>query len=443
MTSRGWVAAWGIAAIVGSAACAELMAQGGTAEAEAAYLRGEYSKAESGWREALLAKDRAGAPDPPGRAVLEFNLATALRAEARFDEAEQLYAKALSTREQLFGSESPLLAGPLRGLALVRLTMGKLDAAAALIARVRSIEARTPVARAEQGDTELVSATILFRQGAVAESQARATDALHLLEGGGARYTPSRIEVLSLLGLIARSKSNYRAAEEYYNSALAALADSGALSHPDRAVVWNNLGQVKLAEGRWREAESLFQRAIALWTNVYGPEHPDVASGLTNLAMVYGKRKRYATAEGLLRRAIAIHTRSGGAESSKVALDWNNVGYLKMRQGSFHVAEMAFRVSLRIYERTLGPEHPDTAQELENLAMACVAQKRYADATPLLARAVAIRERRPGPQDTELGELLETYARVLRIDESYARAAEVEARAMRIRVQALIHKSEQ
>jgi tetratricopeptide (TPR) repeat protein len=360
------------------------------------------------------------------------------QAQARYDDAARLYQEVLSIREQLFGTESSLLTGVLRGLALVNLAKGHQDAAAALLTRVQMLEEKNSIPPGERAETAVLSATIQFKRGAVQEAAVQAAQGLKELDRSTPGYAMSRIEALNLLGVIARSRSDFQLAEQYHLDALTQIGDT---AHPSKAAMWNNLGQVKTALGQWQEAESLYRRAIALWTEVYGPNHPDLASGLTNLAMLYGNRKKYTKAETMLRRALDMDVASVGSVSVKAAVDWNNLGYVAIRRRAFEDAESLFRRALAIYEKLLGPDHPDTGQELENLAIVCTQRKRYADAAPLFQRALAIRERAFGPLDAGLGKLLETYARVLRMNSDFAGAAQMEARAMRIQVQNLIHKN--
>src|SRR5436305_14568210 len=94
-----------------------------------AFARGEFSKAESGWRRLLDQEHAAGGIQESKIAPIEFNLTAAVRAQGRYPEAESLYQDVLKIYSRLEGPDGLSQIGALRGLALLNLAQGDLDRA--------------------------------------------------------------------------------------------------------------------------------------------------------------------------------------------------------------------------------------------------------------------------------------------------------------------------
>jgi tetratricopeptide (TPR) repeat protein len=183
----------------------------------------------------------------------------------RFFEAEPILKRALTSSEELFGQDHPLVAIYLNNYAQMLGATGRLEEAEMLMRRALRIN------EASYGKEH-------FR---VAVS-------------------------LNNLAQLLKETNRFEEAEQMMHKALAIDEASLGSDHPKVAIRVNNLAQLMQAERRYAEAEPLLRRALAIDESVFGPNHPNVASGLNNLAQLMASTGREGKAEGLIQRALDI-----------------------------------------------------------------------------------------------------------------------------------------
>jgi tetratricopeptide (TPR) repeat protein len=112
-----------------------------TGDSFAAYQEGRFGDAEKILRAQLKRIDReeSAAAEMPG---VVTELADLYRVQARYDEAEPLYRRAIALAEARHGSEHPALARTLNGLALLYRAQGQYEQAEPLCRRALAIAER-------------------------------------------------------------------------------------------------------------------------------------------------------------------------------------------------------------------------------------------------------------------------------------------------------------
>jgi CHAT domain-containing protein len=278
-----------------------LVLQGRSYEGQA-----RYSEAEAVYARALPIYEKFSGRDHTDAADQLINLARVYRAQGRYAESGRFYLRALPIQEKALGRDHHDLAQTLNNLAIVYHTQGKYAEAEGLYTRVLTIEEK--------------------------------------------KLGPDHLDVgtaLNNLGDLYERLDRYDEAERLHKRALAIKEKALGSDHPDVATPLSHLGSLNRTLERYGEAERLHQRALAIREQALGREHPDVADSLTNLANVYSDQRKYADAEPLARRALAIQ------------------------------------------EAVLGPEHPETARKLYNLALLEAARGQTAAAVAWSRRATA------------------------------------------------------
>jgi tetratricopeptide (TPR) repeat protein len=119
-----------------------------------AYQQGRYGDAERLLVNALKRSER-GAPEAPDLAAALARLADLYRAQARYEEAEPLYRRAIALEEGTHGGEHPRVARVLNNLALVYRAQGLYEQAEPLCRRALAI-----AERAHGGEHPLTAAAI-------------------------------------------------------------------------------------------------------------------------------------------------------------------------------------------------------------------------------------------------------------------------------------------
>lgn len=197
------------------------------------------------------------------------NLAQALEASGRLEDAEELYRKSLKLSELTYGVNHPSVAVRLNNLG--------------------------NILRATQREAE---AEILHRRA---------------LEIDEFTYGPRHIEVatdLLNLGGTLQSLSRLEEAESVLRRSLEIWESIFGSDHSGVALCCNNLACVLYAQGNRLEAESLYVRAKMIHEAMLGYDHPAVATDLYNLAELYSLTDRLDQANVFYRRALKIIVRA-------------------------------------------------------------------------------------------------------------------------------------
>ncbi len=323
---------------------------------------------------------------------LLYRMASYLQERARYAEAEPLYQRALSIREQMLGSEHPQVAIARSGLAeLYR----------------------------KQGTYEL-SEPLFLR-------------ALHIWEQQRGPEPAEVATALNGLGRLYYEQGRYELAEPLYSQAISIREYQLGTEHPQVAIALNGLGELYRKQGRYELAEPLFLRALHIWEQQRGPEPADMSAPINNLAALYYEQGRYELAEPLFLRAWQIWEKRLGPDHPQVAIALNNLAWLYRQQGKYEQAEALYQQARSIWEHHLGPEHYQVAYPLNNLAELYLEQGRYAEAEPLFLRALSIFEQRLGPDHSQVAYPLNGLAKLHHAQNEYELAEPLYQRAISVR----------
>ncbi|CAN0388434.1 unnamed protein product, partial [Ascophyllum nodosum] len=162
--------------------------------------------------------------------------------QGKYDDAEPLYKRALTIREEVLGPRHPDVASILNNLAS--------------LLESQVIFVKQSIQRVAQWG----NVTTWFDQ------LARRNCGLH-------HYAA-----------FLANQGKYDDAEPLYKRALTIKEEVLGPRHPDVASRLNNLASLLKSQGKYDDAEPLYKRALTIREEVLGPRHPDVASSLNNLA---------------------------------------------------------------------------------------------------------------------------------------------------------------
>src|SRR6266516_2618114 len=177
---------------------------------------------------------------------------------ARYAEAEPLYQRALSIREQQLGPEHPDTATSLNNLAALYFDQGKYEQAEPLLKR-----------------------------------------ALAIYEQQLGPNHPDTATSLNNLALLYDNQGEYEQAEPLYQRALSIREQQLGPEHPWTATTLNNLAALYQAQGEYEQAEPLYQRALAIHEGALGPQHPTTQTIRANYADLLRTMERDAEATAL------------------------------------------------------------------------------------------------------------------------------------------------
>jgi tetratricopeptide (TPR) repeat protein len=366
--------------------CARILSNLGTVY----YSQARYQEAERLFVRAiaLWSSSDAQAAD---LAITLHNLAAVYRSQARYPEAIQSYERALDLRESLYGRDATVLLPLLNGLGASYLELGDYKRSQPVVDRALSIVE------------------------------------LNRIEG-----TADAAATFGAFGALFKIRGQLPEAENWLTRALAVYRQTGQTK--DESTVLNSLGRVMLAQRHRKEAERMFRQAIAEAELQLGAEHPDVAAGLSNLANLLGVQHQYAEAERLLHRAEQIDRKSFPADDTRLGSDAYNAGVLAFERKKYSIAEPLFQECVAIFEKRLPPNHPEIGKVTASLAELYRREGRFEESETLYRKALQILELNWGPENPQLLSMLDSYSLVLRTRQEYAQAASIDMQAMKIRV---------
>ena len=277
-------------------------------------------------------------------------LAEIRRSQGHYPEAEPLLREALSSAEQIFGSNAIEVSTAANNLAVLYKYMGR-----------------------------FTDAGLLYQR------------ALSILERVFGSDHPEVATIYHNLGGLEHAAGNYSRGEPFARRSVEIREQALGPDHPDTAADMAALAALLDGQGKYAESEPLYRKALAVFERVYGPEHYEIAINLNNLAAAAHAQGKKDEAERLYRRALAIKQKVLGPEHPDVAMTLNNLAVFFKSNHDYAQAELLYKQSLSIFEKTLGPDHSNVAVCLSNYVQLLLKMDRKDEARVLKTRADAIR----------------------------------------------------
>jgi tetratricopeptide (TPR) repeat protein len=325
-------------------------------------------------------------------------LAQYVQARGEFTAARELYERAVSISELVYGLQDAEVALMLTGLGTVHQQLGNLEVARSTLERALTIQ------QAVHGPEHAEVANTLGNLGNVHDGlgdldAARSTHerALAIQVASRGPEDPEVANALGNLGNVQQRLGEFEAALTSYQRGLAIFETVFGPESPEVALTLTNLGNVQQRLAELDQARCSQERALTIFETLYGPEHPEVAIALNNLGIVQQQLGELETARLSHQRALAIDEAVYGLEHPAVASTLGNLGIVQVHLGDLDAALASQQRALVIEEAVYG-SGPAVASTLGNLG---TVQEQLGDLDAALAshqRALAIEEAVYGPQ---------------------------------------------
>jgi hypothetical protein len=353
----------------------------------------KYAEAEARYLKALAIRLKTLGENHPDTARSYDNRANNLNAQRRHAEAEPFHRLALAIRLKKCGENHLETAQSYDNLAGTLCDQQKYAEAESLSRRAMAIyvKALGEDSRTAVGYNKL--AYILDRQGEYAEAEPFERRALAIRLKTLGENHPETAQGYAELASNLSLQAKYSEAEPLYRKALAINLKVLDENHPVTALGYRHLGFNLGAQGKYAEAELQFRKTLAICLKGRTEEHPDIATCYHYLAGNLRAQGKYAEAEPVCRQALSILLKALGEDHRDTAVGYNNLAYILYRQEKYAEAEPLYHKALAIRLKTLGENHPDTADVYCNLAMNLYHQGKLGDAINNWTVAAAIFER--------------------------------------------------
>jgi len=168
---------------------------------------------------------------------------------------------------------------------------------------------------------------------------------------------------LFLLGVLYQAKRQLDVAEPLFQDALAKLKTCMPDDHPRVIQVRVVLAGVYEEQGDYDRALRLCQGTLPVLVRLHGRDYIGVAGLLNTMSLMHTAKGELAPAKILLEEAIDICQRSSEcSQQPGVALWMHNLARVIAALGDQEGANRLGKESVSILERTLGHEHPKTKE---------------------------------------------------------------------------------
>jgi tetratricopeptide (TPR) repeat protein len=325
------------------------------------YQRGFYEQAEQLYQRALGIWEQTSGPDHPQWTYPLLGLAVLYSVQGKSERAEPLFQRALSIREQTLGSDHPQVAQALYGLAVFSMRHGKSERAEPLLQRACSIWEHTlrpdhPL----RAQTLLVLAELYQLQGKFDQAERLSWRALGLWEQALGPGHPLVARALQQLGILYTQQGKFDQAEPLLQRALHIREQTLGSDHDLVAHPLYNLAELYQLQGKFDQAEPLLQRALHIWEQALGLDHSLVSASLRSLAALYQEQGKDAQAESHYQRALFAQEQQPGPYIAGDGQTLYDLALLRQKQGKLSEAIVLCRRALKLRSQFLGETHPQT-----------------------------------------------------------------------------------
>jgi tetratricopeptide (TPR) repeat protein len=149
-------------------------------------------------------------------------------------------------------------------------------------------------------------ARVYMRQDKLSDATKAANKALALRERLHQNNQRPMADVFVCIGDIALARDDHKAAEGYFEKALAIQQRECGPMHEDVGTTLNELGRAVEGEGNLARAESYYKQALAIRQDALGPNKGPVAETLMDYARLLKRMGRASEADKAKARAAAI-----------------------------------------------------------------------------------------------------------------------------------------
>lgn len=276
--------------------------------------------AEEPCRASLAAGEAAYGKNHPVNTSRMSNLALALKAIGKLDEALALDARALAINEAAYGPDSEEIAGLLSGMADRLMHAGKLDDALAALERAVAIRQRLDgdVPSRRQGHAEQKLGEALVRLGKLEEGLVHADRAMQILEATIPADHPDLIKSYASHGNINLGAERWAAVDRSMSRCAELALQIHGPRHQLRALCLLGLAQYKIADHRPAEAIPDARTALEVITEL-GLHAANIGAAEGVLGRALGESGDKAGAREHLDQAIAIFEKLGPGGAASLA----------------------------------------------------------------------------------------------------------------------------
>ena len=365
-----------------------------------AFLAGRYGEAEDLFTSAMEQARQYGQSDPRYANTVN-NLGELYRKQAKFAQAEPIYAELLDIAETKLPQKRQEAAVLVNNVAAFHRDKGDYPKAEELYKKAIAIWTNEVKKMSDPNYAAMLSglARVYKDEGRYADSEPLYKQALQIREASQGAESPEVAAVLDSLAGLYREQARYADSESLYRRALAIDVKAYGWQHADTATDENSLAGVLRDQNRLPEAEQLYSKALNTRLLLLGENHPQTAKSFLGIAELKRAQSQLPEAESFAKRALRS---TKVAYSSDLHPDsancFNTLAVIYLQEKNFPAAQEAITKSIEIRSKSLPANHPDLAMSYYNQGRILRSENKTAEAKTFFLRAENI-QRKTLPAD--------------------------------------------
>jgi tetratricopeptide (TPR) repeat protein len=349
----------------------------------------KYDEEEAILRQALRLREAVSGPEDWTVAEVLDWLGDFLRMRQRQDrEAETVLRRALAITQKKLPPDHRLVGDICNDLALVVRNFNHFDEAEDLFLRALDI---TDKNRDEsfRGRVAGNLARLYLIEGKLQEAEKMAVQSVAIREKFEGERERLVFELENLADVYSAQK-RFDLATPMYKRCVAIREKTYGPDHPDLADSLRRLAYCLDQQKRSAESEPLYRRSLEIIEKRYGAKDVKTAAALEGLANSYRGQARLLDDEPLRRRALAIREQLPDATPAKLATPRNNFAVLLREMGRYREAAELLEKSIADSDEKEAAHGRQMAIRLANLGDVYRSQGWYARGEPLILKSIDV-----------------------------------------------------
>jgi tetratricopeptide (TPR) repeat protein len=392
--------------------------------------QGKLQEAEEMYQRALTGKEEALGREHMSTLSTVNNLGDIYNRKGELQEAEKMLQRALTGKEEALGPDHTSTLNTVHNLGNLYTDQGKLQEAMEMYRRaLTGYEKALGPDHTSTLDTVHNLGYLYRKQGILQEAEALFRRALAGYEKALGPDHTATLRTTNNFGNLYNDQGKLQEAEKMYQRALAGYEKALGPDHTSTLKTVNNLGNIYNRQEKLQEAGGMYQRALAGYEKALGPDHTSTLKTVNNLGNLYKNQGKLQAAEEMYQRALAGKEKVFGPDHMSTLNTINNLGNIYKHQGELQEAEKMYQRALAGKEKVLGPDHKSTLNTIHNLGNLYTDQGKLQEAIEMYQRVLAGREKSLGPSHTstlsivsDLGDLYNEQGKLQEAEEMYLRA---------------------
>ena len=353
---------------------------------------------------------------------------------ADYEKALEFFLKALSIREEFYGTKHPSIASIYTSIGLNYHHQG--DNSKSLEYHFKALA----IYETNIGGNPSSTATTYNNIGSVYDDEGDYDKALEYhfkaLTISEKDYSKERLKTATSfinIGTVYNHQGNFAKALEYYQKAMPILELFHGKEHPDTAILYNNIGSAYWSLGQYENAMDYYLKALEIDEKILGKEHPRTFTTYNNIAVLYNRKGDYKNGLDYFLKVVEIYEKVLGKEHPKTAASYNNIGTSYYHIGDYDKALAYDLKALEIIMNKYGTMHTNTASLYNNIGATYKEKGNYDKALEYYLKSLAIKEKVFGKEHIETATTYHNIGLMYQKTGEYEKALEYLTKAWELR----------